>query len=362
MEYIKERSRSFDSPLFVRALPNEYLVRVGKKKLSISLGGSSFRLFKKHLKVPASAEVTQFELECSTSNYLGVIVRGYVAWRINPDDVEKAIRSLDFYNMDNPLAKTSELIRDMANDAVRRSIAEIKVSEILNSSDRLKDSIQKILQNVSQWGLLVETIGIYKIFIKSESVYNELQAEERNKIKLASELSNQKTRTNIEHGDLEQQKLLQRQKSELLKIEIEEETRHKKMRQEAALEELKLEKEKEEQKLELSKNLESARFDLEREKLEHAKELNELGSVIKERKLDLLEKKREITGSLNDRELAGLIIDKLENVGSLYRKSNLTVIGDRMEAAGSLLAPIESVTGFLKDYLKSNKGRKGKSE
>lgn len=360
MEYIKDRSKSFDSPLFVRALPNEYLIRVGKKKLSIVQGGSSFRLFRKHLKVPASAEITQFELECSTSNYLGVIVRGYVAWKINPADVEKAIKSLDFYNVDNPLAKTSDLIRDMANDAVRRSIAEIKVSEILKSSDRLKDSIERILENVSKWGLLIETIGIYKIFIKSESVYNELQAEERNKIRLASELSNQKTRTDIEHGELEQEKGLQKQKSELLKIKIAEETRHKEMVQEAELSELKLKNEKERETLELSKNLESERFNFERERLGNLKEITGLESEIKERKLLLLERKREITGSLNDRELAALIIEKLEDLGSLYKESNLTVIGDKMETAGSLLAPIESITTFLKSYLKDN--RKGSTD
>lgn len=354
MDYIKNRSRSFDTTFYVRALPNEYLVRVGKKKLDISLGGSAFRLFNKHLKVPASAEITQFELECSTSNYLGVIVKGYVAWRINPEDVEKAIRSLDFYNIDNPLEKTSDLIRDMAKDAVRRSIADIKVDEILNSGDRLKVSIEKILENVSKWGLLVETIGIHKIFIKSENVYNELQAEERNKIRLQAELSNQKTSTNIEQGEIEQQKSLQKQKSELLKIEIEESTKQKQMRQEAEIEEIRLEKEKDKQNIELSRHIETERYDYEKERLSHEHDLQKSANEIKEGKLKLLERKKEISGSLSDRELAQLLISRLEKVSGIYKNANLTVFGDGAETAGSLLAPVEVLTGFIKNYLAGN--------
>jgi regulator of protease activity HflC (stomatin/prohibitin superfamily) len=176
MAYISEREKTFDSIWFVRALPNEYLVKVGKERLSISLGGTAFRPFTRHLKVPASSEITEFELECSTSNYLGVIVNGFVSWKIDPDRVETAIRSLDFYNLENPLEKTSGIIRDLARDAVRRSVAELAVNDILTSGDRLKSSIETILSDVSKLGLRIDSIGIRKIFIKSETVYNQLQA------------------------------------------------------------------------------------------------------------------------------------------------------------------------------------------
>lgn len=355
MGYIKDRSKSFDSLLFVRALPNEYLVRVGGNKLGVKLGGSALRLFRKHLKVPASAEVTTFNLECSTSNYLGVDVSGYVAWRIDPKNVETAIRSLDFFNRDNPLDKTAGLITDMANDAVRRSIAEIKIDETLKSSDSLKASIEKILENVSKWGLLIDTVGINKIYIKSENVYNELQSEERNKINVVARLSDQETETRVQQGDLEQKKKMQIHESELLEIKIKEETKHKKMEQEAELERIKIAKEMERQKIELSRNIETERFTYEKERLEHDKQLTELKNLIENLTLDIKERKRLVEGGLTDRELAELIADRLETISSIYGNSNLTVFGDKTDAMGTILAPVQALSDLIKGFLGTSK-------
>ncbi len=355
MSYITARERTFDSFFFVRALPNEYLVLVGRRKLQYSLGGTALRTFRRHLKVPASAEITSFELECSTSNYLGVIVSGYVAWRIDPVNVEIAIRSLDFYNTENPLDKTSGLIRDMAKDAVRRSIAEIKIDEILKSGDRLKASIEGILKDVEKWGLIVDTIGVNRIFIKSENVYNDLQMHDRDKLRLISETSNQETTSKIRQNKLEQERDIRIGESLLKETEIREGLKQKKMFEEAEMEKMRLFKEKEKEELRLSQELEEARYNYQKERIEHDDYLQGIRYGIEMKNLDIAERKRQVEGGLSDRELAELMAEKLENISGMFSKSNLTVLGNSAEAMGSILAPIQMAGELIKDML--NKSR-----
>ena len=362
MSYIGSREKTFDTMFFVRALPNEYLVLVGKKRVQYSLGGTAFRPFRKHLKVPASAEIISFDLECSTSNYLGVIVSGYVAWKIDPTNVETAIRSLDFYNADNPLEKTSGLICDMAKDAVRRSIAEIKVDEILKSCDKLKASIEGILKDVEKWGLVVDTIGINKIFIKSENIYNDLQMHDRDKLRLISETSNQETTSKITQNDLEQRKEIRLQESILSETEIQEDLKKQKMIEESEIEKMRLAKEKEKEELKLSQEIETARFNYQKERMNHDRELQLIRYEMEMKNLDIIERKRLVEGGMTDRELAELLTQKLEKVTSMYKNANLTVIGDKADAMGSIITPIKVIGDLVKDFLSKDKKISGKAE
>lgn len=358
MSYITAREKSFDSLFFVRALPNEYLVRVGRRKLRYSLGGTAFRMFRRHLKVPASAEITSFELECSTSNYLGVIVSGYVAWRIDPGNVEVAVRSLDFYNNENPLEKTSGLICDMAKDAVRRSIAEIRVDEILKSGDRLKASIEGILRDVEKWGLIVDTIGVNRIFIKSENVYNDLQMHDRDKLRLIAATSNQETTSKIKQNELDLERDIRIGQSMLKETEIREDLKQKRMLEEAEIEKSRLRNGKEKEELRLSHELEEARYSYRKDRLEHDRQLEGIRYEIEMRNLDISERKRVVEGGLTDRELAELMADKLESISGMFGRSNLTVVGNSTEAMGAVLAPIQMAGELIRDML----GKKSKEQ
>lgn len=347
------KTKNFNSLLFVRSLPNEYLVRIGKSKLKVLRGGSAFRWFRRFLKIPASAEIKTFELECSTMNYLGVIVRGYVAWRIDLDNVELALRSLNLSNIESPLEKTSEIIADMAQDAVRRSIAEIKVDEILQSSDKLKESIESILKDVSRWGLLVDTIGIDKIFIKSENVYNDLQAEDRSKLQIISKLSYQEADSRVRHGEIEKKKELTKRESELEEIKIKEKIKTQSLEQESEVEAIKLEKDKEQWEINLSQKNEASRYEYQKERILHDKELQQYRYEIDLKNIDIIEKRRKAESGLTDRELAELIADRLETISAIYKNSNLTIIGDSTESLQSLVAPIQILSNTIKDFLKT---------
>ena len=51
VDYIARRKK-LHGPFFETALPNEYLVEIGRRKVSLQLGGRRFRLFKKFMQSP----------------------------------------------------------------------------------------------------------------------------------------------------------------------------------------------------------------------------------------------------------------------------------------------------------------------
>ena len=87
-------SRKFSDFLFERALPNEYLVVVGKKNISPVLGGKKFRWFNKFIHVPAFVQRLKFSTDNANVDYQGIEIHGYASWRINPDNPAKSIATL----------------------------------------------------------------------------------------------------------------------------------------------------------------------------------------------------------------------------------------------------------------------------
>jgi len=344
-------SRSYDSPFWIRALPNQYLVEIGLKVPRITLGGRAFRPFRQYLKLPASAEITNFEVECSTSNYIGTIVAGYVAWRIDPGRADLAIRSLDFYNISKPLAKTSSLICDMAKDAVRRTIAEIKVDQILASSEKLKAGIEGILKDVSKWGLIVDSIGINRIFIKSENVFDDLQKEDRNRLRLIAEMSSQDTQSKVSQNSIEAQKVLAVGQSSLKETQLHEEAKQQKLIEEARLLKTRLEKEREREEIRLSQENEAARYEYQDLRLDHDKKLQELSCDIELKKLDVAERRRTAEGGMTDREMTSLVMSKIDHIVAPFKESRLTIVGGAEETFKGLFGPLTAITQVVKSLL-----------
>jgi hypothetical protein len=356
-----ERRVSFDSLFYVRALPNEYLVEIGAGETRIMLGGTVFSPFNRFVKIPASAEITGFELECSTSNYIGIIVSGYVAWRIDPANAERAVKCLDLYDADRPLAKTAALIRDMARDAVRRTIAGIKVDQILTSSDNLKAGIEEILRDVAKWGLLVDSIGINRIFIKSEKVFDDLQKEDRNRLKLISDLSTQEMESKTAQNALEHEKALAVSQSDLKEIRLREEIRQQKLTEEALMNKARMTKEREKEEIRLAAEIEEARYAYQKDRVVHDKDLQENTCQMELRKLDVEERRRQIAGAVTDREMTELVMSKAEAIAAPFKDSRLTVLGGNDDVSRSLLAPLTAVMELVRSLWKGTNTGPAKS-
>ena len=114
VDYVGRRKK-LHGPLFETALPNEYLVEIGRRKVSLQLGGRRFRLFKKFIRVPASVQTLRFSTDNANQDYQGIGIEGYANWRIDPANPETAIHALDFFDENDPMARTTRASRPSAS-------------------------------------------------------------------------------------------------------------------------------------------------------------------------------------------------------------------------------------------------------
>jgi hypothetical protein len=182
--YIKKRER-LSGVLFETALPNEYLVEVGRRVVRPVLGGRRFRLFKKFLRVPGTVETLYFTTDNANLNYQGIGVDGYASWRIDPEHPEVAISTLDFFDEDDPMKNTNEKLRTICVEAVRHVIANMTIDDALKKKDEIGQNLKEQLRKFEdRWGILFDQVGIEKVRIMSEKLFEDLQSEFRDELRL----------------------------------------------------------------------------------------------------------------------------------------------------------------------------------
>jgi len=179
--YISKR-RKLSGLFFETALPNEYLVEVGTGTVKPVLGGRRFRLFKKFLRVPGSVETLYFQTDNANRDFQGIGVEGYASWRIDPDHPEVAIATLDFFDEENPMSDTNEKLTTICVEAVRHVIANM---DALKKKDEIGDDLKNQLKKFEKrWGILFDQVGIKKVSIMSEKLFEDLQSEYRDQLRL----------------------------------------------------------------------------------------------------------------------------------------------------------------------------------
>jgi hypothetical protein len=122
VDYIGRR-RKLHGPFFETALPNEYLVEIGRRRVSLQLGGRRFRMFRKFIRIPASVQTLRFSTDNANQDYQGIGIEGYANWRIDPVNPETAIHALDFFDENDPMARTNAGLRTICVEAARHVIA-----------------------------------------------------------------------------------------------------------------------------------------------------------------------------------------------------------------------------------------------
>ena len=78
-EAMKKKKRSYSGVFFERALPNEYLVVVGKTRIKPVLGGKKFSWFNKFIHVPAYVQRLKFQTDNANIHYQGIEIQGYAS-------------------------------------------------------------------------------------------------------------------------------------------------------------------------------------------------------------------------------------------------------------------------------------------
>jgi hypothetical protein len=187
IDYIGRRKK-LSGTFFETALPNEYLVEIGRKDVSIQLGGRRFRLFKKFIRIPASVQTLRFTTDNANQDYQGIGIEGYANWRIDPARPEAAIRTLDFFDENDPMARTNAGLKTICVEAVRHVISNMSVDDALKKKDEIAARLRTQLAEVERtWGIIFDQVGIEKVCIMSSHLFEQLQSQFRDGLRLEVE-------------------------------------------------------------------------------------------------------------------------------------------------------------------------------
>lgn len=313
---ISEKARDCDSLFFVRALPSEYLVEIGKERVSAVLGGKRFRLFRKFLKIPASVQVVRFSVNNHSKNYQGLLIEGYACWRINPERAEQAVNTLDFYDASDPMQKTADNLQAICTEAIRHIVTNMDIEEALKNKERIASELKTHLLSIEQrWGITFDQVGIEHIKILSDKVFNDLQAKERDKLRLDASLSRFETDEKIQKASAEFEKTTQKTKldtqkaQKLLEFEHEKDVREKESELKARTHEI-------EHKMALDKLAReqeeiAGQKQVALELLEKEKAALECKMLQEDKRLDVLRREREIANMVTLEVAVVDFLDKL---------------------------------------------------
>ncbi len=195
-DYLNRRKK-LKGILFETALPNEYLVRIGTKEIKPVIGGRSIRLFRRYMRIPASVQTLYFTTDNANVDYQGIGLDGYASWRIDPSNPVLAIRTLDFFDENDPMARTNNELRTICIEAVRHVISNMTIDEALKKKEDIANNLKDQLKEIeSKWGLIFDQVGIEKVRIMSNKVFEGMQSQFRDRLRL--EASRTRINTDME--------------------------------------------------------------------------------------------------------------------------------------------------------------------
>ncbi len=201
----------------VYARPSEYLIKLKRGKVVEHGPGLSAFIWpgQSYTVLPTAIQRTAFTADQITAERVGVEVTGVAVYRIA--DPLLAFRVLDFSQGSNGAEVLAETLRQMFIGAARRLVANMTVDACLT---RRKESIaQELFREIMPvvagqgrpgdetdrgWGVVIDTIEIQDVCILSETVFEDLQAPYRARLKQDARLAALESEERVELARLSQ--------------------------------------------------------------------------------------------------------------------------------------------------------------
>ena len=238
-------SRAY-TKFFVSINPDEFVIHYGRGgRIKHSGRGVSFFCWpgETYIAVPSTIRDVNYCADQITLEKQGVRVQGFLAYRI--DDFELAYQTLDLRSRsarvllsaeksieatdystktseqvfkldpDDPLAKTDLILRRLAESVVRHEVSNKTVDQMIGERESVIDSMkEQIAPTVAKWGLVVETIEFTEVWIRSKTLFQDMQADYRNQIRKRAEQSTSETERLITETRLENEREVARLNAE----------------------------------------------------------------------------------------------------------------------------------------------------
>ena len=231
---------------FVSINPDEFVIHYGRGgRIKHTGRGVSFFCWpgETYIAVPSTIRDVNFVADQITSEKQGVRVQGFLAYRI--DDFELAYQTLDLksrsakilmsaekcmeatdyttktsetiFKLDpnDRLAKTDLILRRLAESVVRHEVSNKTVDQMIGERETVIDSMkEQIAPTVAKWGLTIETIEFTEVWIRSKTLFQDMQAEYRNEIRKKAEQSTCETEKEVTETRLENEREIARLNAE----------------------------------------------------------------------------------------------------------------------------------------------------
>lgn len=285
--------------MYIKFLPNDYVLRYKNGKLIAGGAGMSFHYFRKSTAValvPVSAMDTDFIFEEKTSDFQNVTIQGQITYRIT--DYKRIASMMNFtINLrtktyyDDPLKKLSKRIINLADVLIKNRIGSIELSAAIREDTDLAGDILEQLRQIDEivkLGIEITGFSILRISANNETqraleartreeilkesddaLYERRNAsiEQERKVKeneLNTEISVEEKKKQIKETEINTKRMLLEKENELSRIKIEAETERKKTETAAKAEREKME-------IDASIEIERKKKELAEMKLENAK-------------------------------------------------------------------------------------------
>ena len=251
--------------MYIKFLPNEYVIRYKKGKKTAAGRGLSFYCFDKSTSVavvPVSVMDTDFIFEEKTEDFQNVTVQGQLAYRVT--DCERIaemlnftadMRSKNYY--DEPLKKLAKRIVNIADVLIKNRVSSVGLTQAITAERTFAAEIFEELrtnEEVRFMGVEVTGFSILRISANNET-HRALEARTREEIQKESDDALYERR----NASIEQERKI---KENELNTEISVEEKKKQIREtEIATKRMVLEKENELERIRIDAQTEQARIE-----------------------------------------------------------------------------------------------------
>ncbi len=358
MDYVKKRKK-LAGFFFEAALPNEYLVPIGARKAKPVLGGRKFRWlgFRKFLRIPASIQTLQFSTDNANVDFQGLGIEGFASWQIDTTNPSTAIATLDLFDEDDPMARTNEELQLICVEAVRHVIANMTIEEAHRKKEDIAQELKNQLQQIEQrWGINFHHVGIRHVKVMSANVFNDLQADYRNQLRLASA----KTRISTDR-QIAIEENQQREETGMGKLATDRKLGEADLASKKFLRETDLDGQNEisrkEHELAVTRmDLDTAlKRDHEIQLMEAASRLAELQKNLEKHNLETEKLRREIEQTYSDPAIAARLLEILPKIASAMKIEHYTVMdggqGGGASPIGRLVQEVMTILRQHKDFI-----------
>lgn len=206
---------------FIKAQPNEYLVtgrggRIVNRGVAASAylwPGSSFVL------IPSTQQEAAFEMTQETKDSISLRFKGIVIYHIA--DPEVAARQFNFADGSGD-KQIKMLINHVCLGELRAAVAHLTMDECIEQrKTTLTNAVREALAQAIQggdgrpgWGIALDVVQVSQVFIVDAALRQQLEAEVRNAIKSKSQLSEIRTREEIQLAEATSARRLQQEQLE----------------------------------------------------------------------------------------------------------------------------------------------------